>query len=217
MTQANVLDTKECRDILQDMADSLPPRRMHLPPPRSASPPKVQVFAAAGIYTVVLAQNARDIPAALDQDPNRNGRPRTRRRSTWMPRGIPAGPLRSAVSTTGKHGSPTQCSGGIGRCRPINCSSPHWIARRVTSPDLDSLVKVDHVIAIGSHKMRGGERVRFSKPVPRSVALYVQHSIIGRKYLKAKLPNGDFVCLLNDVRRGVFQPARSRPPGSLAL
>ena len=69
MTQTNVLDTKNCRDILQDMADAVAPRSRTIgwepvSLSRSASPPpKIQVFRAAGIYTVVLAQDPRDIPS----------------------------------------------------------------------------------------------------------------------------------------------------------
>jgi hypothetical protein len=80
MTQANVLDTQSCRDVLQDIAVAVDPPSGFwgtLGPSvswGSAPPPKVQVFQAAGIYTVVLAQDARDIPAALDQVP-RSKRP----------------------------------------------------------------------------------------------------------------------------------------------
>lgn len=81
MTQANVLATKNCPDVLQDMAESVSPRRPMISRSRSEvklrsahKPPPIQVFKAAGIYTVVLAQDPRDIPSALHQVP-RHQRP----------------------------------------------------------------------------------------------------------------------------------------------
>ncbi|NJM53494.1 MAG: hypothetical protein HC846_08980 [Blastocatellia bacterium] len=73
MSKENVLDTEKCPKILKDIAEALKP-----PPPRSqgfqlqsqgSERATVQVFEAAGIYTVVLADDARAIPDALDQVP----------------------------------------------------------------------------------------------------------------------------------------------------
>ncbi len=77
-------------------------------------------------------------------------------------------------------------------------------------PDLDSAVKVDHVIAVGSHRMTGGHRVLYRDAVPKEVAPYLLPSVIGQRYF-GKMPNGDFVCQLEDVRRGAFSAARSKP------
>src|SRR5437868_5342632 len=52
MTRANVLDTQDCRDILQDMADAVTATRQSWASDslslRATHPPKVQVFRAAG-------------------------------------------------------------------------------------------------------------------------------------------------------------------------
>lgn len=73
MTKANVLDTAKCPTVLQDIAWALESEPTLHTPYLSFSMPetlrKVQIFEAAGIYTVVLAQDARDIPEALAQVP----------------------------------------------------------------------------------------------------------------------------------------------------
>ena len=63
--------------------------------------------------------------------------------------------------------------------------------------------------------MKGGLPVDYRDAVPVTVAPYLLASIIGRRYAE-KMPNGDFVCKMEDVHLGDFLPARSRPPGSLS-
>ena len=77
-------------------------------------------------------------------------------------------------------------------------------------PDLDSNVAVDHVIAVGSHDMTGGERVVYRDKLPRSVSSFVCNSLVGQRY-KENMPNGDFVCQLKDVRLGKLMAARCKP------
>ena len=77
-------------------------------------------------------------------------------------------------------------------------------------PNLDSVVDVDHVIAVGSHRMTGGHRVHYSNPVPTEVAKYLRPSLIGQRFAGA-MPNGDFVCQLEDVWSGTLNAARSKP------
>jgi hypothetical protein len=77
MTDANMLDTKNCKHILDDMENSVEEyfrisqgnRLNYLSSAAaSAGPPAVQVF-DRGLYTVVLAKHASDIPGALAKVP----------------------------------------------------------------------------------------------------------------------------------------------------
>ena len=215
MTRANVLDTKKCRNILQDMAAAVAPAlrgvsRGGLPPPRSAPPPRIQVFPAAGIYTVVLAQDPRDIPAALDQVP-RTKRPALNPAlfeayAAWYPGWTVA--LCCFNNRRARLAAPM-----LWWYRPMHADRlflPAVDCHTGDIPDLDSLVPVDHVIAIGSHQMTEGRPVKYHDAISAAIAPYLRRSVIGRRYA-AMMPNGDFVCQLDDVRRGVFRPARSRP------
>jgi hypothetical protein len=57
-----------------------------------------------------------------------------------------------------------------------------------------------------------GARVYYRDRIPPSVALYLQERLIGRRFRKS-MPNGDFVCKLENVVRGEFEPVRTRPGG----
>ncbi len=216
MTQANVLDTANCRDILQDMADAVAPRRAasawrSAGPSRSAPPPpKIQVFRAAGIYTVVLAQDPRDIPPALDQVP-RSKRPVLNPAlfdayARWYPDWTIA--LCCFSNRRARLANPMLW--WYKPMHPDRLFLPAVDCHTGNIPDLDSDVAVDHVIAVGSHRMAGGRRVRYRDAAPREVAPYLRPSVIGRRYA-GPMPNGDFVCQLEDVRRGSLAASRSKP------
>jgi hypothetical protein len=218
MTPANVLDTGRCRDILQDMAAALisPPASRAagwgVRPGRSG-PPKVQVFRAAGIYTVVLAQDARDIPAALSQVP-RAKRPRLNPAlfdayARWYPDWTVA--LCCFSNRQARLAHPL-----LWWYRPMHPDRlflPAVDCHTGDVPDLEASVAVDHVVAVGSYRMTGGRPVRYRDTVPPAVAPYLRPSLIGRRY-REDLPNGDFVCRLDDLAKGTFALSRCKPPAA---
>jgi hypothetical protein len=216
MTQANVLDTKDCRDILQDMSKAVAPRpdsamwmstRSSM---KSLGPPKIQVFDAAGIYTVVLAQDPRDIPSALSQVP-RSKRPVLN----------PA--LFEAYARWYPGWTISLCCFGQRRARlanpllwwyepmhPDRLFLPAVDCHTGDVPDLEVGVAVDHVVAVGSYRMNGGHDVYYRNTIPEAVSRCLCPTAIGQRY-SGTMPNGDFVCRLEDVRRGLFAPARVKP------
>src|SRR5579862_5582373 len=71
MTQHNFLGTRKCQSILTDMKAAVSPASASPKMDWMGSPTQtVEVF-DRGIYTVVLASHARDIPDALAQVPTR--------------------------------------------------------------------------------------------------------------------------------------------------
>jgi len=213
MTRANVLDTSDCRDVLQDIGDAVmrPARYAILSPGLSSAAPAapVQVFEAAGIYTVVLAQDPRDIPGALQQVP-----------ISKRPALNPA--LFDAYARWYPNWTVALCCFNNRRAQlakpllwwyepsiPDQLFLPTLDCHTGDVPDLNATVAVDHVIAVGSHRMVGGEPVRYRSRPPR-VRSYLLNSVIARPY-SGQSPNGDFICALDDVRRGIFDAMRSRP------
>ncbi len=75
MSSKNVIDTEYFPDILTDISSATMRGKPDLNPEpiatsfASSASSTVEIFAAAGIYTVVLAQNIMDIPTALHQVP----------------------------------------------------------------------------------------------------------------------------------------------------
>src|SRR5262249_28754470 len=73
MTQANVVATDECPNILKDLAEAVRWQDNGQPRGLSAAITADSVAVCdTGISTVVLAQDARDIPAALKRVPSAN-------------------------------------------------------------------------------------------------------------------------------------------------
>ena len=186
MTQTNVVDTKNCRDILQDMADAVAPQSPtngweSVSLSRSAAPPpKIQVFHAAGIYTVVLAQDPRDIPSALHQVP-RSKRPILNPAlfdayARWYPEWTVA--LCCFNNRRAQLANPLLW--WYQPMHPDRLFLPAVDCHTGDVPNLDAHVAVDHVIAVGSHRMSGGQRVIYRDTVPKPVAPYLRPTLIGR-------------------------------------
>jgi hypothetical protein len=219
MTAANVLDTEGCRDILQDMAEAVTPRPVEWMIARGGhkswgeAAPKVQIFRAAGIYTVVLAQDARDIPAALAQVP-RSKRPALNPAlfdayARWYPGWTVA--LCCFNNRRAQLAHPL-----LWWYRPQYPESlflPGLDCHTGDVPDLDATVSVDHVVAVGSHRLENGSPVRYRDALPGRVAPYLRPSVLGRRFREI-LPNGDFVCRVADVAANRFAPERVRPPAA---
>jgi hypothetical protein len=159
---------------------------------------------------VILAQDPRDIPSALNQVP----------RST-RPTLNPA--LFDAYARWYPNWTIALCCFNNRRARlanpllwwykpmyPDRLFLPAVDCHTGDVPDLDSPVAVDHVIAVGSYRMPGGRPVFYRDTVPNTVAPYLRPALIGER-LAGAMPNGDFVCQLDDVCRGTLRAARSKP------
>lgn len=215
MTRANVLDTADCRDILQDVADAVAPRRGTdiwdaLTFSLESKPPPVQVFEAAGIYTVVLAQDPRDIPAAMQQVPPSKRPALNPALFDAYARWYPGWTVALCCFNNRRAQLANPLLWWYEPMSPDRLFLPAIDGHTGDVPDLDASVAVDHVIAVGSYRMTGGRRVTYRNQLPRQVSSYLLPSLIGRRFSES-LPNGDFVCRLDDVRRGKFDAARSRP------
>lgn len=80
-------------------------------------------------------------------------------------------------------------------------------------PDLNAIVEVDHVIAVGSSQMLGGQRVQYRDVASASVQPYLCKKVIGARFRRG-MKNGDFKCKLKDVRNGKFSANRCPPIGA---
>lgn len=220
MTRANILDTSGCRDVLQDMANAVAPRAMLRSPPTAAPgaarAPRIQVFKAAGIYTIVLAQDARDIPAALDRV-SKSKRPALNPAlfdayARWYPDWTIA--LCCFNNRQAQLAHPM-----LWWYEPMQAERlflPALDCHTGDVPRLEEAVFVDHALAVGSHRMRpgAGVPVSYRDALPPSVTPYVLKNLIGARH-EQPMSNGDFVCELRDVREGLFRPTRNPPPGAM--
>lgn len=223
MSKENVLDTEDCPKILKDIAKAVKP-----PPPRSLNPQEinwgmqsraVQIFEAAGIYTVVLAQDARAIPDALDQVPPEK-RPKLNPRlfdayAKWYPNWTIAlccfnnDDLQEALPMLWWYEP----------MFPERLFLPALDCHTGRIPSLYSKVRVDHTIAVSSsfreNNNQGSYRpVYYShNDLSNDLQSYILSQVMGEE-LKQKMRNGDFICQIDEVRKGVWNPVRTLPPNA---
>jgi len=224
MSQLNCIPTKWCPRILQDYSLALIP-----PLPASAymllssaTPPKperVQMF-ESGIYTVVLAENAEAIPAALSRVPERK-RPTMNPAlfeaySAWYPNWTFA--LCCFNVFHAAHATPM-----LWWYEPMNPNvlfAPGVDCHTGDVPDLTAEVVVDHTIIAGSYLLKGGKRVRFRDWFGSGASPYLCPRVIGGRTQRAPdgyvctLPNGDFTIPVEDTRAGRFKYERVKPPAA---
>ena len=259
MTKANVLDTKNCPDILKDMADALVPPVVaqsyisgEFMMPRSAA---VEVFEAAGIYTVVLAQDARDIPQALNQVPKEK-RPKLNPElfeayAKWYPNWTFA--LCCFNNEEAKDALPMLW--WYEPSNPDKLFIPALDCHTGNVPTLNTSVLVDHSLAAGSIFVEDNlqskkterncpqcskpnpndngfclfcgsvlptleinwqanyQNVAYKNPISNELKPYLLPKVIGGIYSEI-MPNGDFVCQIEDVRKGIWNPVRTLPPNA---
>lgn len=258
MSKANVLDKKNCPDILKDMADAVQP------PPITGSfsfsqsmvmSAAVEVFEAAGIYTVVLAQDARDIPNALSQVPKEK-RPKLNpvlfnAYAKWYPEWTFA--LCCFNNEEAKDALPLLW--WYEPSNPEKLFMPALDCHTGNVPTLNTSVLVDHSLAVGSifvednlqskkaerncpecskpnpndnvfclfcgnglptaefNLQKTYQRVSYKNSISNELKPYLLPRVIGGIY-SGIMPNGDFVCQIDEVRKGIWNPLRTLPPNA---
>lgn len=215
MTRENVLDTEHCPNILQDMKRALEPmpRGRGLTDAPHSGAPAVQVF-TTGIYTVVLARDARAIPKALGRVPAEK-RPGLNPQlfdayAIWYPDWT----IALCCFNNRQAALATPMLWWYRPREPDRLFAPALDCHTGAVPDLGAKVMVDHVVAFASPELgERGEPVRYQDAIPPAVAPYLCGRVIGEGFHK-RMPNGDFVCRVADVRRGLFKPQRALPPAA---
>lgn len=221
MTAANILDTRDIRHVLatyRERIHELDPRFMHQ---RSFSntrsgplAPAVQVF-DSGSYTVVLAADAHDVPAALHRVPPER-RPRLNPAlfdayAGWYPGWTIALCCFDAAQTM-------RAEPLLWWYEPLDEQElflPALDGHDGTVPDLSEPVRADHTLAVGSQWFDDSQPpidVYDGAAESHPARPYLVRNVVGR-YLDDQHPNGDYYCAIDDVRRGRFRP-EIRPPGT---
>lgn len=204
MTQANVIDTAGCPKLLDDMRLALRGPMVATAAPAQAAPTAdhVEVF-ESGIYTVVLASDARAIPGALDEVPARKRPPLNDELFAWYHATFPGWPVALCCFDNADKRKATPM---LWWYRPL---FPEWLfapavdAHTGAAPDLTAKVRVDHWVIAGSYAMEPGDGapVRYRDALPPHMEAWLPDQVVG-SFHRGMLANADFVLPVEAVRAG---------------
>lgn len=230
MTRKNCILTQHCPHILQDYVLEIKRQlrtscaTLDVPLKKSASN-SVEVF-NSGIYTVILAQNATEIPSALEKVPPEK-RPSLHSElfetySKWYPNWTFA-----LCCFNNKQASrATPLFWWYEPIEPNQLFAPGVDCHTGSIPNLKQDVQVSHTLVAGSYWMESNhkeshypEKVRFRDKIRWGVNPYLSRQVVGAQY-SGFLPNGDFIIPFEKVRSisesagGLLPFARVKPPGT---
>lgn len=215
MSPDNMLDTTAAKWVLKDYAGAI--RAAHTRLSRgtksallgSYGDRRVQVF-DKGSYSVALAENARDLVAALDYLPV--GR-----------RPLANGEIFDAYDRFYPNWKMALCSwSGIIEAEPLlwwyepkdpsQLFMPALDAHDGHAPRVESTVGVDHTIVVGSATAPKGYAVHFRDTIPDTLKPFLATKVAGLEFESGtSLKNGDFRCKVANVHKGIID--RVPPPG----
>jgi len=213
MGPANILDTRDCKKILDDYNESTAPRSRSVTNGFGVAgadfSDSVQVF-QSGNYHVVLASNASvtSIQAALQTVPAEK-RPA-------IPREMIEGYLKLYSGWT----IAICCFSGTVEAEPLlwwyepkdasKLFLPTLDAHDGNAPNVDAEVQMDHVLIVGSSETLPGVKVDFTDTIPSGVKPFLTSRAYQEKF-QGKMPNGDFYLSVEQLRKGKADFQRVAP------
>jgi len=211
MGEANVVDTSGCKSILKDIVTAVKPRSKGgtlMGGDRSMSFSAPIVF-ETGIYTVVLARDPRDIPAALAHVPEEK-RPDLKPEifaayAEWYPGWQIA--LCCFSNADAVEADPLLW--WYEPAFPDVYFAPALDSHTGGVPDLDATVDVDHAVTFMSTEGRAPS-VEYADTLSDEVRALLPTHAIGRE-LDTRLPNGDFQIDKATADAGRFTIDRIKP------
>lgn len=189
MGHTNVVDTQQCKEIMSDyVLAACPPMFLCF-----GDSGGVDVF-DAGSYTVVLASNASEIPAALGQVPA-DRRPALNQEYFDAYAAIyPANDWQLALCCWNGDVDAEPIMWWYEPNDPTRLFLPGLDAHDGKPPVLDSMVDVDHTLVVGSNLVgvQSAAHVEFSSHIPEHVLPFIASKVIGIELHDQQMINGDW-------------------------
>lgn len=237
MSEANILDTKSCKQFLVDIEKAVmtPPRTRGFSEHEEVSLPASRVIVFDhDIYTIVLAQNAEDIPKALQRVPaDKRPSPNKSIFDSYQ-KWYKGWTFALCCFNNKQQADASPMLWWYEPLEPRQLFFPAVDAHDGHSPRLDGKVAVDHTVAFSSYLMQDSpnwknplfSQGKFVLPeinkvsytneweIDKAVRELLPKRVVGQRF-EGKLPQGDFVCGTQEVRDGVCLPRRKLPPGAI--
>ncbi|MEV5652658.1 hypothetical protein AB0L57_30790 [Nocardia sp. NPDC052254] len=207
MTRDNFVSVQQHGDVLQRMVDAVGPV-----PAASArsdgidwmgSVPQVRIF-EHDVYTVLLADDPRAIPAALDRVPRRRRPPLRPELFTFYADHFPNHTIVLCCFDNAEAERAKPLMLWFAPADPDLLVAPALDAHTGGAPDVRDPVPVDHWVLFGSDETppEWGRAVDYPDEMSRGLRSYLPDNVIGRYYGDGQtLPNGDFAIDRGDMLR----------------
>jgi hypothetical protein len=219
MTEANVIDTSSCPNILKDMERAILPPVTRGGGRRGGTlgkglPDSVRVF-DHDIYTVVLASRAEDIPAALKLVPEHKRPALNKSIFEAYARWYPGWTFALCCFNTDQEADAKPL---LWWYEPLNKDVlffPALDAHDGNAPDLQANVLVDHAIIVSSHRMTegAGTEVHYTDTLSEQLRALLPKHVLGRQH-NQNMRQGDFVIPVKALRSGSLDLRRELPKGA---
>ncbi len=227
MGPENCLETKDLKWMMKNMADAVQPPIQEFSKSRRSmgsvrlGSSRVITF-ESGAYTVVLADDAISIPAALDKVPEQR-RPQINEEifeaySKWYPEW----PIALCCFDSRQEVANDPMIWWYEPTDKETLFAPALDAHLGRAPDLSQKVAVDHTVIFGSTETPRGATVRFNKAVPSHIYPFIPNRVVGKSF-KTVMSNGDFTVPLERLTNisarnssADVKISRSLPPGAMS-
>jgi hypothetical protein len=197
MGPRNCLETTGLKWMMNDLAATVHIERLMRSASRDAfgslklgSAKAVTVF-DSGEYTVVLAEDARDVPHALNRVPEEK-RPEINEEifdayAKWYP----DWPIAMCCWASRREMEPEPLLWWFEPKQQDVLWAPALDSHNGKAPNLSEHVRVDHAVLFGSTLTSRGAPVRFRREVPQHIMPFVSERVVGEEF-QSVLTNGDF-------------------------
>ena len=212
VSSKNVIDTSDAPNILKDMASLFMPVTRSLGHAKSYSA-HVEVF-DSGIYTIILAEDARAIPSALKRIRKDKCPSIKKEMFEAYAKWYPGWSIALCCFNNRDAAKATPMMWWYRPANPDRLFAPAVDAHDGNPPDLSAKVAVDHTVIFGSDRMKFALEFNPRHSVPQVIRPYVNVKVVGHEYKGESMKNGDFIRNVKDFQRDASFIDRVSPPGA---
>ncbi|MBY0359723.1 MAG: hypothetical protein K2W82_17100 [Candidatus Obscuribacterales bacterium] len=219
MSEDNVLDTSSAPNFLKNMETAISPRMRTLGGirrgGRGADSMKKAIVFDHDIYTVVLASTPAQIAKALKQVPEHRRPPLNKEMFDAYAKWYKGWTFAFCCFDTVDEANAKPLLWWYEPSRPEFLFFPALDGHDGNVPNLQAEVTVDHALMVGcTSDLKLGSTVDYTDAgMSAQLRTLLPRQVLGHQY-NQKLPNGDFLFRVEDVRNSEFKPSRALPPGA---
>ena len=217
MTSENIVDTSSAKNFLNDMERSITPvsrnATLQAGGASDRSSNSVVVF-EHDIYTIVLAQNAKDIPAALARVPEAKRPAMNNAIFDAYAKWYPGWTFALCCFNNKEEAKAAPMLWWYEPSHPSELFFPGLDAHTGSVPELNTFVDVDHALAVSVPGLKNASQVLYSDRIRSNEVKSLLPAMVVGNILGGSIKQGDFAWRKTDVKAGRPIALRVLPPGA---